>query len=378
MDTESTSRPIDQPSEDGAPPPPSPDVAGEPPDLEPMTFSMLGRFFAVPLVIIATIVGGAVLVVLLFGGPASPERRSIEDLLLALEAGSGDRSLGVLLPREKELWQTALELSLRLEGKDKELELSNEELDAAAKRLSAMVKTDLGMIDHVPTVGDERERQVKIRSRRLEFLLRALGRTRRPIAVRTLTGVVGGERESYAQVAMQILGDLHEMPETRRAVDPVLRRLAPSNKDETRLVAATVLSLLASPGDERVIDALADLSRTTEGEVAWSAALALARLGSPAAKSTLYDLMDRAFLSSGDRYVVRGDGGSVQRYPMPPAKVDAVILAAIDAASNLDGPDLWDAIEGLESDPSPAVRGRAEEVRRRREEDQGAKARKKD
>ena len=59
--------------------------------LEPMTFSTLGGFFAVPLLIIGSIVGGAVIVVLLFAAPSAPEARSIESLLQALESGGGHR-----------------------------------------------------------------------------------------------------------------------------------------------------------------------------------------------------------------------------------------------------------------------------------------------
>ena len=49
----------------------------------------MGRFFGVPLLIIATIVGGACAVVLLFGGPSSQPRRSVNELLQVLEGSSG-------------------------------------------------------------------------------------------------------------------------------------------------------------------------------------------------------------------------------------------------------------------------------------------------
>ena len=88
--------------------------ADVPPDVEPMTLTLLGRFFGVPLLIIGVVVAGAVVVVLLFGGPALPQKRTVESLIQSLESNSGDRSAGLLLPREKELWQTALELSERL------------------------------------------------------------------------------------------------------------------------------------------------------------------------------------------------------------------------------------------------------------------------
>ena len=69
------------------------------PAIEPLTLPVIGRLFAVPLVIISLIVGGAVCVVLLFGGPATAPHRSIWELVQTLEANSGERSLGLLLHR---------------------------------------------------------------------------------------------------------------------------------------------------------------------------------------------------------------------------------------------------------------------------------------
>ena len=56
------------------------------------------------------------------------------------------------------------------------------------------------------------------------------------------------------------------------------------------------------------------------------------------------------------------DGNVVGRYPLPPERIDATLIAAIDAASNLVDPDLWESIKKLQSDPSLAVRGKAAEV----------------
>ena len=325
------------------------------PTAEPMTFSLLGKFFGVPLMIIASIVGGAVVVVLLFGGPASPQRRSVESLLQALEADSGQRSMGLLLPREKEPWQAALELSVRLGDKEKEAEFADGELQSIAVRLARMVQADLADIEHRLAADPARG----ARSRRLEFLIHALGRTERPEAIEPLLVVLGRRREPYATVAMQELGRLHGMPEARRAIEPIVSMIKTSTKPETQLMACTVLSVLAAPGDREVIDALAATRLANDGEVAWSAALALARLGSDAGKSTLMDLLDRSFLESGERYRVADASGRIRRYPLPPQRVDELLMAAIDAAARLDDTEVWEMIVGLEADPSPVVRGRA-------------------
>lgn len=331
-----------------------------------MTWSLLGRWFGVPLIIIGTIVGGAVVVVLLFGGPASTERRSVEDLLQALESSGGERSAGILLPKEKELWQTALELSERL--MKKEVELSAEELHAVAGRLATMVEVDLANLDRITAFGDDLSTQRDLRSSRFDFLLRALARTDLDDAIDPLIDVITSGREPYVAVAMQQLGNLHGLPEVQRAVKPILAVLEKTNRAETQLTGCTVLSVLANRGDPRVENTLSTIRTTHDGEVEWSAALALARLGSASGKSTLLDLLDRKHLESGERYEVKDEAGNVRRYPMPPSRVEDLLIATMDAAANLNDDDLWSMIEGLKSDPSAAVRGRAMELTRKRAE----------
>ncbi len=328
-----------------------------------MTWSLMGRFFAVPFLIISVIVAGAILVVFLFGGPAAPDRRSIEDLLKGLEATSGQRSAGVLLPREKELWQMALELSLRLEKKDSEL--TPEELTQATTRIGAMVETQVVASD-APAQSQLAEDEAAARSRRLEFLIHALGRTGRPEAVAPLVKIVTLKREPYVPAALQELGNLHELPEARAAVGEISQALSHSPRPETAMVAATALSVLADRDNREVIDALKALMFANDGEVAWSAAMALARLGDASGQSILLDLLDRGFWEKGERYQIVDESGAVRRYPMPPQRIEALLIAAIDAAANLPDRVLWDAIETLKSDPIPNVRIKAAEVASRR------------
>lgn len=329
-------------------------------DIEPLTLPAFAKLFGVPLIIIATIVGGAVLVVLLFGAPTMPERRSVDSLLQTLESNSGERSLGVLLPREKELWQTALELCERLTKQGEEF--TSEELASLADRLGTLVKSDLETLSHLPTVGAVRENQQDIRSRRLEFTIHALGRTKQTSAISSLIDVVKNGREPYVAVAMRELGDLHEMPETRAAVGPIVEMLGKASQNETKLVAATVLSILAEPNNAAVVEALNSARNTGEGDVSWSAALALARLGSIAGKSTLLDLLDRAFWEKEDRYQTVDRSGTVRRYRMPPNRIEEWLIAAIEASRGLEDPGVRGAIDALSKDASLAVRAKAEEA----------------
>lgn len=340
----------------------APDYPERMEDVEPITFSSLGRLFAVPLLIIGTIVGGAVLVVLLFAGPASPDERSVESLLQSLESGSGERNMGMLLTKEKEHWQTALELSLRLEKQDWDARLTAAERQSVAVRLGTMVRAEIALRVRPPEAGMPRVQYRADHSKHLEFMVRALGRTERPEAIDPLLAVLRSGQEPYVAAALREFGELHSLPESRRAVGPILRVLETSDRTETLLVACTVLSVLGEPGDRRIIDALATVRLAAEGEVAWSAALALARLGSNAGKSTLFDLLDRSFLESGKRYQVVNSSGQVLRYALPPQRVDELLIAAMDAASNLDDTEVWKMISQLATDSSPAVRGRAEKM----------------
>lgn len=328
--------------------------------LEPLSMSLVGRLFGVPMLIIGSIVGGSIVIVLLFGGTSANPQRSIDELLQVLEANSGEKSLGVLLPQEKQLWQTALELSKRLEKK--ELELTATEIEDAADRLTAMVRSDLAHFDQIPSFGDARIQQEAVRSRRLEFVIHALGRTESTSAIDPLIEIIQSGIEPYVRVAMQELGNLHTRHSVDQAIEPIIALLFESKLPETKLTACTVLSVLAKKGDSEVIDVLSRVMYANEGEISWSAALSLARLGSAKGKSTLADLLDRNFWESRDRYQITDSSGRVQPFAMPPQRIDDWLIATIDAVSHLEVPLLWELIDRLKLDSSLAVRGQASRV----------------
>lgn len=338
----------------GADRPPGPDAA-------PKTLSLLGRLFGVPFVIGAILLAGAVFVVVAFGVPAASQPRSLDDLLTALESGTGERSMGMLLGAQKEHWQTGLELVTQLQRKRQDC--SDAELEDTATRLAAMIEKELMLRDRSsgsdPSTRFRRATRSPDRAPQLEFLIRALGLTRSPAAVKPLIDVVRTGGESYAIVAMEQLGNLGALPESRAAVAPLITALETANRSETRVMACTVLSVLADPSDGRVLGALASARLTGHGEVAWSAALALARLGSDEGKTTLLDLLDRTFWESERRYRTEDSSGRILKYRMPPDRVERYLQAAIDAASNLNDVEIWRMIEQLKFDPSPSVRGKA-------------------
>lgn len=329
----------------------------------PMTWSLMGRFFAVPFLIILVIVVGAVTVVFLFGGPAAPPTHTVDELLTAVESVTWQRTAGMLLPQEKELLQKAIELSVRLEKKDQEF--SPEDIAKITQRLVTLVDAQIINADASPPPNLAPD-ELAARVRRMEFLIHALGRTGQPEAVATLVNIVKLNRVPFVTTAVQELGNLHKLPEARAAANDVAGLLSASPNAETAMVAATALSVLSDPDNQQVIASLKTLMFANEGEVSWSAAMALARLGDPSGKMILLDLLDRNFWQSGERYQTTDKSGVTHRYPMPPQRIDALLLAAIDASAHLQNKDLWDAIETLKSDPSPSVRTKATEVATRR------------
>lgn len=334
-------------------------VENAPVDVEPMTMSLLGRLFGVPLVIIGSIVGGAVIVVFTFGAPAAQRDRSLETLLTALEAGTGEKSLGMLLPRDKQHWQTGLELTLRLSKKD---EFTDEQLQEVTERLAAMIRAELAKPMPRTTQGGTDATRPSARHQRLGFLIRALGKTERPEAVEPLLAVLSHTDEALILLAMAELGNMAQVEGVQRSVSRIAERVRTLATPEAQMVGCTVLSVLSEPTDSDVIEVLTSLLRSGEGEVEWSAALALARLGSAAGKSTLIDLLDRSFWESGLRFQTTSDTGDVLRYRMPEERIERHLVTAAEAASRLSDPDVWDMIEKLREDPRPHVKSRATEI----------------
>ena len=77
-------------------------------------------------------------------------------------------------------------------------------------------------------------------------------------------------------------------------------------------------------------------------------------------------MLDRSFWEQGERYQVTDERDQVRRYTMPPQRVDAMLLAAMEAAAQVADPELWALIAGLRSDTSLAVKAKAVELVNRR------------
>ncbi|NOT00009.1 MAG: HEAT repeat domain-containing protein [Phycisphaerales bacterium] len=315
-------------------------------NIEPMSGGLLARLFAVPMLIVGMIVGCAVVVVLLFGSIATDRQQSIESLLNTLKASAGETTAGVLLPRDKELWQVANELAQRMKNADSEL--TAEERDLAIDGLLGLHARDIGDINTLSEMG----------RKRLAFFMYALARSGSPRAVPPLVATLDA---SNVDLRVEALRALAEMGDGARSSDALPRMTAAltDRSPVVRTVACAALSAIARPGDAEVVDALGRASMDEDREVQWNAALALARLESDRGKGLLLDMLNRTYWEDEVKVRTVTPKGEALEYPMPPQAVNRYLIAAIDAGGRLPNDDIRDQIRALMSDASPEVKNAA-------------------
>lgn len=345
------SAPAGDPAGAGPPsaPEPSPAPGGAPP---PMTPTLLARLFGVPLLIISVIVGCAVVVVLLFGSITSDRERSIASLLQVIETHSAEKTAGVLLPNEKEVWQVSRELALRLRKKD--VELSAEELEVVVRRLSALLERWSAESSALSEMGRER----------LHFVMRALALTESPDAVGPIAALVRDASAKTRREALSSLALLGENTDVRAAFPRMIAALDDTDAVVRTMACVSLSAVARDAADPAVQSALEKRYFDENREVRWNAALALARLGNGRGKSLLLDMLDRAYWEDEVKVRIKAGDGSVSEYAMPPGAVDRYLVATVEAASHLSDPDVWTRIRGLEADAAAAVQNEVRKVTR--------------
>ncbi len=310
----------------------------------------MAGLFGVPLLIISVIVGCAVVVVLLFGSISSDRERSIASLLEVIESNSGEKTAGVLLPNEKEVWQVSRELALRLKKKD--VELTPAEIGSVVRRLTALVQRWSNPSAELTDMGRQQ----------LHFVMRALALTESPVAIETLAALIADADAETRREALAALASLGGEPTVRSAlplmivaledVDPVVRTTA----------CASISILLAGDPDNDAQQALERRYFDEDREVRWNAALALARLGNSKGKPLLLDMLDRGYWEDQVKVRIETAAGVFSEYPMPPTAVMRYLMATIDASSHLADEEVWTQIRALENDSAVAVKDAARKV----------------
>jgi len=322
----------DNPADDPAPiggDPPAPPVTPAPPATPappPMTPGVMTRLFLVPLLIVVGIVGCAVVVVLLFGGIVTEPERSVDQLIAVLERPTGRKMVGMMLPRDKEVWQAAQELAGRLKRPDQELRGSDR--TAVARRLAALVQRD----------GDSSAELSDGERQKLAFVMMALARVGEPESLPVLVDRLASPSAATRQAALIALSYYPGSEELGPFLAVMTERLT-DEALEVRIVACAVVAHLAerAPGVRAfAADRLADGLNDPEREVQWNAALGLGRLADRRCKLVLLDLLDRTYWEEKTSYrapdPVTDSPGGVD-HPLPPGRINVYLKTAIEAAA---------------------------------------------
>ncbi len=330
------------------PKPPTP-LEREP--VPPMTSKMLGRLFIVPALIVAMIVGSSVVVVLLFGWITTSREESIEKLVSRIEAGAGDKVIGVaLLPRDKEVWQAAMELAERLQSDDPKV-IKPEERPVIAERLEGILKPA------------QATKQTEMGQQMQEFLLTAVGRLGQPSSVPLLVSYAtdNAQPPNVRRHALSGLVFMRHEPVARRAAHDLLP-LLDSEEAVLRIAATVAIGALAEPNDATSLGGLTRAYRSADREVVWNATLALAQLGSKVVVPTLKDMLDRKYWEDVHLESAEVASPSTPDRKLTPVQVDGYLMLAMDAAQALHDEALKPAIEALRQDHSLQLRDHAAKI----------------
>ncbi len=308
---------------------------------------LLGRLFVVPLIILGVILSCAVVVVLSFGAIASDREKPLTQILSLLEAGTGEKTAGfILAPQDKEMWQAAQELALRLERM--ESEIAPEEVPEIQARLVRLLERDLSAAGPSERIGRQRT----------YFVMRAAARAGASAVVPLLIEALDNPDAGIRREALGSLALMGDCEAARAQVVRVARSLGDS-EPVVRMVACAALSNLADPADAQVIDALADAHLADEDQdVRWNAAMTLARLRSPKALPTIADMLQRSYWQNQRVQFQSSEGRMVDR-SLAPERVNEYLITAIEAAETLDDRVIWGRIENLTKDQVLRVVGRA-------------------
>ena len=273
---------------------------------KPQALPLPVRLFLIPALIVVA-VGVVLLLYRLLGGAEATPR----EILAEIESGSGHRR-----------WQAAYELS-RILTRD----------DAVAQ--------DPGLAPEMARLFANAEgRDPRVR----RYLALCLGRVKATAAVPSLIAALDdadGETRVYSAWALGAIGDT-------TAAAPLAAQTGDADSGMRKMVAYSLGSLGDAPA---VRPALLRLLTDAVPDVRWNAALALARLGDPAGREVLRQMVDREYL-----------GGIPE---MTAAQRDEVVLNGVQGIVLLGADGYATELAGLaERDPNPNVRAAADRARR--------------
>ncbi|MCK6485191.1 MAG: HEAT repeat domain-containing protein [Phycisphaerae bacterium] len=329
----------------------------------PMTASLMARLFVVPAILVSVLVVALMTVVILFGWSGIGERVTAVKLIDRIAGATGDKNQGALFPENKDVWLAAQELAERLKNRDREMK--PDEIELAVQRLGAIC-SELA----------RQENLTEAARRKSVFVMLALGRMGSGSGVAPLIAALSAKDAQLRMAALRGLVELRDLPETQSAMPAVITAMDDASP-EVRLMACAAAGQIAVRGDAGAVRALTDKLHE-DRETRWNAALALARLGSLAAKDELQTMLDRGYweqarvvyeaesATTGDSTIAPSVAPTTRvERPFSETQISTIMLAAIDAAVELGDAELMNDVARLRSDASPIVRDRAIKAVRR-------------
>ncbi|HWL94052.1 MAG TPA: HEAT repeat domain-containing protein [Phycisphaerae bacterium] len=324
-------------------------------DADSSTKTLVGKLFIVPAIVVCLMLGAAVVVVM-FGSSSLDKPATIDELISTIEMDSGDRQVGMLLPSAKESWQAAQELAHRFEKKSKEDFPTDQEVDAAASRLIALVRAGAANA-RANVEGDAAEKGLM----RQHFLMTALGRLKSQSAVELLVDMLDDPNAQTRRVALQALADMGAVVPTAQAAIGRIYPLLNDPDTAVRMVACLTVAALAKPGDEKAVREVAALL-DGDREVQWNAAAALSRMGNARGKLVLLNMLDRGFWTGLDLDYEEDQSRVVRKFS--DREISGRLRAAVASAMYLKhDADVAAALEKLrDGDPAIEVREAARQA----------------
>lgn len=325
------------------------ELDGEGNPLRPMTPRLMTQLFGVPALIVLIVISSAVVVTLAFGWIGLGQRQDINTLIDKLARGSGERVAGMLLlPRDKELWQAALEIANRLQKIDSEI--PKEDRPAVAERLAAVLKR---------TIDESAKSEQNGARERSMFMARALGRIREPVALDYFIEMLASEHVFARTAGVAGVAEMSGVAGVAERAAALIPSLQDHRSAELRMIAAAALGKIALPDDEKIAAALRR-QLTDDDEVRWNVALALVRLGhEEPARGDVLDMLNPAYWQGRK---VKYDVGSDRTRDISPREVQRNMLAALAALDHVRDAQIRAAIEKLSQGADPTVANMARAV----------------
>ncbi len=200
------------------------------------------------------------------------------------------------------------------------------------------------------------------------YLLLALGELSQPGALEQITKGLTSRHPTVRQAAVRGLLSWND-PQAAAAALPEVLKLLKDESVETAATAAAAAGQLGRATRQQGGDLAPVLAALHEAlgnpimarrEVAWNAAIALARLGDPLGERFVAEvLLDRTALS---QLAARDSGPGVEQ-KLAPAMQDRLILSTLSAAGDMTSGDIWAKIKDLsQRDASTAVQSAARQL----------------